>query len=109
MRQAPEDVGDCVSVYVKFCNIAADVLLAGVSQELQVRPISPEESAILCDPVQRDRGVVKEVDQLLPLQLLAAGVSIRGRGERPHITASRDIGLSLPGNTRRAALAEGWS
>ena len=76
-REAPEDVGDHVSVCVEFCNIAADVLLAGVSQELQFRRIGPEDSAILCGPVQRNRGIFKEVEQL-PLQLSTPRVDIRG-------------------------------
>src|SRR2546426_4975403 len=53
-REAAEDVRNHV-VRVEFRNIATDVLLAGVSQELEFSPIGPEDSAILCDPVQRKR------------------------------------------------------
>src|SRR2546421_530389 len=101
-RETAEDVRDHVSVRVEFCNIATDVLLAGVSQELEFSPVGPEDSAILCDPVQRNRGILKEVDQL-PLQLLTPRVDIGGGGAGARSAPRARSGAARAGGRARGA------
>ena len=76
-RKASEDVGDHVSVCVEFRSMAADVFLAGVSEELQLGVIGPDDSTIFGDPMERNRSILKEIDHFL-LQLLTTRVSIPG-------------------------------
>ena len=58
-----QDVGDRVTVDVEIGDVAADVLLAGVAEQVELRLVDTQHGAVGPDPLQAQRGVLEEVGQ----------------------------------------------
>ena len=59
--QPLQDVLDHVLIGVELGDVMADVLLGGVAEQIQLRPVRPEDGSIRSNPVQPDGGVVEEI------------------------------------------------
>jgi hypothetical protein len=63
--QAAEDVGDDLRVRMEPGDVASDVLVFGVAEHRQLRPVCPEDGAVWTHPVKPLDRVLQEVDQIL--------------------------------------------
>ena len=62
--QAPQDVGDDVLVGVELGDVAADVFLPGVAEQLELGAVGAQDRSVGPDPVQAHGGVLEEIGEL---------------------------------------------
>lgn len=60
----PQDVADHVRIGVELGDVVADVLLRRIAEQLQFRPIRPEDRVVRPRPVERHRGALEDVVEL---------------------------------------------
>ena len=65
VREPMQNALDDRRVGVELADVAPDVLVGGVPQECQLRLVGPEDRAVGADPVNRLRGILEAVLQLL--------------------------------------------
>ncbi|MDP2390299.1 MAG: hypothetical protein Q8N52_08235, partial [Acidobacteriota bacterium] len=63
--QATQDVVNHLAVDVKLGDVMSDVLIDGISEQIQFGAVGAQYRAVGCDPMQADRRILEKVRQLL--------------------------------------------